>query len=282
MSKNWLITGVSGGLGRALAETVAQAGHTVVGTVRRETDRLDFEEAVPGAIGRVLDVTDHAAVATAVESVLARLGRIDVLVNNAGQGFTGAIEETAPDQLRQLMEVNLVAPLAFIQAILPAMRDRASGHIINITSISGFRPWSGTGAYCASKFALEGLGQTLAQEVRPFGIRVTNVMPGGLRTRFNGATGQAAGHIDAYAETAHLAREALNRSDGRQNGDPAQAAQRIFEMTEAPTVPLNLLLGSDAVSMATQRVAEFPEDLGRWGSLSESIDFSKPRPFLRH
>lgn len=282
MADVWLITGVSGGLGRALAQAAHEDGHIVVGTVRNEADRLGFEADIPGATGVCLDVTDHMSANAMVNDVVARFGAIDVLVNNAGQGFTGAVEETGADQLRELMEVNYIAPFNLIKAVLPGMRARGRGHVINVTSISGFKPWSGTAGYCASKFALEGLGQTLAQEVGPLGIRVTNVMPGGLRTRFNGATGRAGGNIEAYAETAHLARKALDRSDGHQSGDPDRAARRIVDMTKSPIVPLNLLLGSDAVSMATQRIGELLADIGRWAPFSESIDFGEPAPFLRH
>ena len=282
MNKVWLISGVSSGLGRALARAALAAGQVVVGTVRSDADRAAFEQELPGAAAVVLDVTDAEAVDLCVAAVERRRGRIDVLVNNAGRGMTGAIEETTLDQVRSLFETNVVGPLAVIKAVLPAMRARRSGHIVNVTSISGFKPWSGTGIYCASKFALEGIGQTLAQEVEPLGIKVTNVQPGGLRTSFQGAAlARADGHIDDYAESAHRARQILDQSHGRQAGDPEKAARAIVQMVDGDVAPLNLLLGADAVGMATSRVAALLQDLGRWAPLSEAIGFDAPQPFLR-
>jgi NAD(P)-dependent dehydrogenase (short-subunit alcohol dehydrogenase family) len=163
--------------------------------------------------------------------------------------------------------------------VLPHMRERRSGHIVNVTSISGFKPWSGTGIYCASKFAMEGLGQTLAAEVAPFGIKVTNVQPGGLRTDFNGRSlGASERLIDDYREGAHFARRALAQSDGKQKGDPVKAAQAVIRAVEAEEPPLNLLLGTDAVMMANQRIAALLLDMGRWGPISETIGFDDPAP----
>jgi len=158
VNKVWLITGTSSGLGRALACAALAAGHTVAGTVRSDADRAAFEQELPGATAAMLDVTDSDAAVVCVAEVERRHGRIDVLVNNAGRGMTGAIEETTLDQIRSLFETNVIGPLAVIKAALPGMRARRSGHIVNVTSISGFKPWSGTGIYCASKFALEGIG----------------------------------------------------------------------------------------------------------------------------
>jgi NAD(P)-dependent dehydrogenase (short-subunit alcohol dehydrogenase family) len=223
-----------------------------------------------------------AGVNASVAEVEKREGGIDFLVNNAGRGMTGAIEETGLDQIRALYEVNVMAPIAFIQAALPRMRARRSGHIINITSISGFKGWAGAGVYGSTKYALEGIGQTLALEVAPFGIKVTNVQPGSLRTAFQGkGLASAQGHVEDYKVTAHNARRILELSHGKQTGDPDRAAEMILRMVEAPKPPLNFLLGTDAVGMATQRVGEILYDLGRWAPLSEAIAYDGPQPFLR-
>lgn len=179
---NWFITGVSTGLGRSLAELLLAQGHIVVGTLRSAEAAQAFAALLPGrAHGLVMDVTDEAAVEAAVAQAEALTGGLDYVVNNAGHGFTGAIEETSLAQARALFEVNVFGPMAVIKAVLPYLRARRRGHIINITPVSGLAAWNGTALYGASKFALECIGRTLAQEVGPLGITVTNVAPGGLR-----------------------------------------------------------------------------------------------------
>lgn len=277
MVKTWLITGVRAGLGKAIAEAAAARGDTVVGTVRSVEDANAFERDVAGARAIVADlVRDDAQVI--VDRALELLGRIDVLVNNAGRGFTAAVEEASQEEIHAVFKLNFFAPVAMIQSVLPHMRERRSGHIVNVTSISGFKPWSGTGIYCASKFAMEGLGQTLAAEVAPLGIKVTNVQPGGLRTDFNGSLGASERLIDDYHEGAHFARRALAAGVGKQKGDPVRAAQAVIRAVEAEEPPLNLLLGADAVMMANQRIAALLLDMGRWGPISETISFDDPAP----
>ncbi|OCC24425.1 hypothetical protein MB02_07560 [Croceicoccus estronivorus] len=277
--RNWLITGVSSGLGRAVAREAALQGRSVVGTVRNRQDAEIFERDVPGARAIVTDLMENDAPGDVVAGALDLLGQVDVLVNNAGRGFTAAVEEASPAEIRDLFELNFMVPVAMIQAVLPHMRRQGDGHVVNVTSISGFKPWSGTGVYCASKFALEGLGQALAQEVEPFGIKVTNVQPGSLRTDFNGRSlGTSRQMIDDYADGAHFARRALARSDGKQPGDPQKAARAILLAVDAGNPPLNLLLGTDAVMMANQRIAALLLDMGRWGGVSETIGFDDPAP----
>jgi NAD(P)-dependent dehydrogenase (short-subunit alcohol dehydrogenase family) len=280
MSKGWFITGVSSGLGRELAMAVIARGDRVVGTLRSLTDLVAFEALGPGlATGVIADVTDEAAIHAAVAKAEDVLGAIDILVNNAGRGLGGAIEETPLAEIRALFESNLFGAIAAIQAALPAMRGRRAGHIVNISSISGFMPWSGTGIYCATKFAMEGMGQTLAQELAPLGIKVTNVQPGGLRTDFTGRSlSRASGEIADYAVSAHNAPRLLAKAHGTENGDPAKAAQAILMMVDVENPPLNLLLGADAVNMATKRISSLLGDLGRWAPISESIGFSAPQP----
>jgi NAD(P)-dependent dehydrogenase (short-subunit alcohol dehydrogenase family) len=261
----WFITGVSSGLGRALAKAVLAAGDLVAGTVRREADRQAFEALSPNATGLIMDVADEAAVQAAVQAAEARMGRIDVLVNNAGYGLIGAVEEASLAEMRRQFEVNVFGPLAVIQAVLPGMRARRCGRILTVTSVSGLAAWGGTGIYCASKFALEGATQALAQEVAEFGILVTNIAPGGLRTDYAGrslVTTQRS--IDDYAGAGHLPRTVLAAQAGRETGDPDKAAQAILKLAAADRPPLHLLLGADAVHYAVQAAGRFQSDLGDW------------------
>jgi NAD(P)-dependent dehydrogenase (short-subunit alcohol dehydrogenase family) len=273
MMKNWIITGISSGLGRALAAAAVRRGDRVLGTVRGEEDGRSLQAGLPGLLYAVADVTDPVGLKAAVQMAEERLGAIDILVNNAGRGFTAAIEEASLDEMRALFEVNVLGAVSAIQAVLPAMRERRSGFIINISSISGLKPWSGIGLYCASKFALEGIGQTLAQELAPFNIRVTNVQPGGLRTDFAGRSlHHAARRIDAYAEGAHAAPRLLAKAHGKEGGDPDKAAAAILALADSPSPPLNLLLGTDALTKARERIETLTGDIDRWASVTRSID----------
>lgn len=273
---NWMITGASSGFGRALAQTALARGDRVVGTMRREADREAFEALAPGrGHGVLLDLTEQGGPDRAVAEAEALLGGgIDRLVNNAGFGMVGAIEETGLDQARALFEVNLFGPVAMLQAVLPGMRARRAGHIVNITSVSGFAPWAGTGLYGASKYAFECIGQTLAQEVAPLGIRVTNVAPGGFRTGFAGkALAEAEKQIADYDATAHLAGPILRGNAGREKGDPARAAAAILQALDAPEPPLHLFLGEDALHYAGDQIAFVARQMEEWKPLSLSTAF---------
>jgi len=273
----WLITGVSSGLGRAIAQAVAARGDFVCGTVRREEDRLAFEQLAPGrAVGFVLDVTDEAALQAAAAAAEAMGGGVDVLVNNAGYGLTGAVEEASLAEIREMFEVNVFGAVAAIQAVLPFMRARRRGHIVNITSVSGLAAWAGTGIYCGSKFALEGIGQALAQEVAGLGIKVTNVAPGGLRTDYaSRSLRRSARIIDDYDGPGHLATQILADHAGQESGDPARAARAILEMVASETPPLHLLLGADAMHYATRAMGTFQVEMGEWATLTLSTAFPK-------
>ena len=275
MARHWLITAASGGLGREIARCVHAAGDLVIGTFRSEDDAYRFETEMPGARALVGDLVERGTPARFVRDALAQLGSLDILVNNAGRGFVAAVEEADEQEIRDIFETNFFSAVAMIQAALPHMRERRSGMIVNVTSISGFKPWSGTGIYCASKFAMEGLGQTLAQEVAGLGIRVMNVQPGALRTRFNGAGSLSASArtIPDYERSAHIARHALARMDGKQAGDPARAAQVILDAINSETQPLNLLLGEDAHGMAQERMAALSRDMAAWSEQGRSIVF---------
>jgi NAD(P)-dependent dehydrogenase (short-subunit alcohol dehydrogenase family) len=274
---NWLITGANGGLGQALTKAALARGDKVAGTVRRPEALAGLEALAPGrAFGFLVDMTDPVSIARAVEGAEAALGGIDVLVNNAGYGLVGAIEESTLEEVRAQFEVNVFGPVAAIQAVLPKFRERRSGHIINITSVSGLAAWAGTGVYCGSKHALEGIGQTLAQEVAPLGIKVTNVEPGGIRTHFGGSSMVIAGRkIADYENTARNAERILGGNSGNEKGDPDKMAAAILRIAGAEDAPLQLLLGADAVHYATQSAARFQEEFGRWAGLSLSVAFDE-------
>lgn len=270
----WLITGIGGGIGRALAREALERGDTVVGTSRRAQDPA-FEALAPGRAHVLeIDLRDEAAVRAAVTRAEELVGGIDRLVNNAGYGLVGAIEEAGMDEIRDLFEINLFGAIRMIQAVLPAMRARRAGHIVNITSVSGLAPWAGTAIYGASKYALECIGQTLAPEVAPFGIKVTNVAPGSFRTGFAAhglqVTRRAVADYDAVA---HFARRSLIAGAGKEKGDPARAADAILAALDSPEPPLHLLLGEDAVHYARDQFAFVESQIAKWEPLSLSTAY---------
>jgi NAD(P)-dependent dehydrogenase (short-subunit alcohol dehydrogenase family) len=272
---HWLITGVSSGLGRALARAALGRGDAVAGTVRRPEDLAAFEALAPGrARGYLADMTDEASVHRAVESAVADLAGLDILVCNAGYGMVGAVEETSLAEARAQFEVNVFGPLAAIQAVLPHFRERRAGHVIAISSVSGVAAWAGTGVYCASKHALEAITQTLAQEVAPLGIKVTNIEPGGIRSDFAGRSMVvAARRIDDYDGPGHDAERILKGHAGHEQGDPDRMAQAILKIAGAEAPPLQLLLGADAIHYATQAISGFQAEIGRWAPLSLSTAY---------
>ena len=276
-AKVWIITGASRGLGRELARAVLARGDTAVGTSRN--GRIDLgPDAGPGTLDPVaLDVTDPAQVQAVVEGVRERHGRIDVLVNNAGSGLLGPVEEATEAEAAETFEVNFFGPLRLIRAALPILRAQRSGHIVNLSSIAGIAPGAGSGLYAASKFALEGLSQSLAQEVAPLGIRVTVVEPGAFRTDF--LSGQSIRYseasLDDYRATAGKMVDYLRDLDGKQAGDPVRGAQAIIEAVLDPEPPRQLLLGSDALARAQAQHQRFGAEMARWESLTRSTDFPK-------
>ena len=273
-SRTWLITGVSSGLGRALALEALGRGERVWGTVRNDAARDAFLAlGAPETVGASLaEMSDPATVKAAVAEAEAGFGDIAILVNNAGYGVMGAVEEVSLAEAQAQFAVNLFGPLAAIQAALPQMRARGSGHIVNITSVSGLATWAGTGVYCASKFALEGLGMTLAEEVAPLGIHVTNVAPGGLRTDYAGRSlARATQVIEAYAATAHLSERIVADHFGEEPNDPAEAARAILAAVDADPPPRHLLLGADALRYASRHMAALQTDMGDWAAVSTSV-----------
>jgi NAD(P)-dependent dehydrogenase (short-subunit alcohol dehydrogenase family) len=273
MTKTWMITGVSGGLGREIALAAMARGDVVIGTVRKPEAAVAFQAL--GGHALILDVTDEAAVKTAVAEAESVTGAIDVLVNNAGYGLVGAVEEASLDEVRDQFETNVFGPLAVLKAALPAMRARRTGRIINITSVSGLAVWAGTGVYCASKWALEGLTQTLAQEVAELGIKVVNVAPGGLRTDFaSGSQAIVATKLPDYEGLARDAERIMADHAGHEPGDPAKAAQAILAIADAEDPPMHLLLGEDALKYAGYAAQGLAADIDAWRDLSLSINFN--------
>ncbi|HWA45441.1 MAG TPA: oxidoreductase [Hypericibacter adhaerens] len=271
----FLITGVSSGLGRALAEAALAAGHRVAGTLRDEAARAAFDSLAPGrSLGLRLDVTDNDAIAPAVAAVEATLGPIDVLVNNAGYGHEGILEESSLADLRRQFEVNVFAPVAMIQAVLPSMRRRRSGHIVNITSMGGLITFPGIGFYNGSKFALEGLSESLGKEVKDLGIRVTAVEPGQFRTDWAGRSMvRAERKIADYDAVFEPLRSHRREVSGRQIGDPAKAAQAILTLVKSDNPPAHLPLGPDALKLIREKLDYLQGEIAAWEKLTLSTSF---------
>jgi NAD(P)-dependent dehydrogenase (short-subunit alcohol dehydrogenase family) len=270
----WLITGSSTGLGRALAEAVIAAGHNAVVTARDTTKVADLAAAHPDRVlGLALDVTDAQQVAAVVDQAEQRFGGVDVLVNNAGYGYRAAVEEGDEPDVRALFETHVFGAVSLLKAVLPGMRARRSGAIVNVSSIGVQIQPAGSGYYAASKAALEGLSGALRQEVEPLGISVTVVEPGGFRTDFAGRSlTQSTTVIDDYAETAGKRRKDQDTAHGTQPGDPAKAALAIIAAVEADEPPAFLLLGSDALT-TYRRLDEARLDLiAAWESTTTSTD----------
>ncbi|MGY2169445.1 oxidoreductase [Pseudomonas gingeri] len=273
--KTWFITGVSSGFGKALAEALLAAGHRVVGTLRNEAARLAFENSRPGlSFGQLLDVTDTAVVPAVVADIEARIGAIDVLVNNAGYGHEGPVEESPLEDLRQQFEVNVFGAVAVIKAVLPFMRERRRGHILNVTSMGGITTFPGLGYYHGSKFALEGISEALGKEVRPFGIFVTAIEPGAFRTDWAGRSMvRAERSIADYDASFDALRETRRQRSGNQVGDPAKAALAMMAVVESAEPPVHLLLGQDAVQFVSAKLEAHLAEIKQWEALSLSTHF---------
>jgi NAD(P)-dependent dehydrogenase (short-subunit alcohol dehydrogenase family) len=264
MNKVWLITGASSGFGRAITEAVVAADDTVIATARNAAVLADIAAAHPGQVEALtLDVTNPAAIESAVQDVLARHGRIDVLVNNAGRGHVGAAEETSDAELRALFDVHVFGPAALMRAVLPQMRARRSGAVVQMSSMGGQLSFAGFSAYSGTKFALEGMSEALADEVRPLGIKVLIVEPGAFRTGFFAAASES-GQIADYSATVGRTRRMVQDSDGLQPGDPAKAAAAIIAAINAPETPLRLPLGDDAVDAISGHLDGVRAELSAW------------------
>lgn len=269
VAKTILITGVSSGLGRAMAQAALERGHTVVGTLRDEEQRRSFEQLAPGrAIGRLLEVTDSAAVQALVASIETEVGSVDVLINNAGYGLRGFVEELNLDDLRKQFEVNVFAAVALMQAVLPKMRERGRGHILNIASMGSFVTFPGLGAYHGSKFALLGLGDTLAKEVTPLGIHVTSVLPGIFRSDWGGRSQAHTEH--SIADYDGVLKNVEEASANLNWGDPAELGRVVVEAIEMHTPPQHLLVGPTAIYLIREHLDELSGEITRWEELSQA------------
>jgi NAD(P)-dependent dehydrogenase (short-subunit alcohol dehydrogenase family) len=272
-SKILLITGVSSGFGLALAKEALAVGHTVVGTVRSAQAKRDFESLSAAAFARVLDVTDFDAIEGVVSEIEAAVGPIDVLVNNAGYGHEGVMEESPLSEMRRQFDVNVFGAVAMMKAVLPFMRERRRGHILNMTSMGGHVTMPGIAYYCGSKFALVGISETLGKEVRPFGIAVTAVAPGSFRTDWAGRsmtrTPRSIADYDAIFDPVRKARE---EKSGRQLGDPQKAALAMLATIDADNPPAHLLLGSDALGLVRGKLSSLGDEIRAWETVTVSTD----------
>jgi NAD(P)-dependent dehydrogenase (short-subunit alcohol dehydrogenase family) len=275
-AKTFFITGASSGFGRALADAALADGHRVVGTLRNQVALETFNALhAERAIGKLLDVTEATAIERVVAEVEAQVGPIDVLVNNAGYGHEGILEESTLDELRQQFEVNVFGAVAMIQAVLPYMRQRRRGHIINVTSMGGIITMPGLSLYHGSKFALEGISESLAKEVKGLGIAVTAVEPGAFRTDWAGRSMvRAERTIADYDTVFDPIRERRRNINGNQPGDPAKAAQAMLKLVASDNPPMHLPLGNDAVQMIRDKLVSLESEIAAWEAISRGTDFS--------
>jgi len=267
----WLITGCSAGFGREIALAALAAGDRVLATARRPEALGELRERGGDRVRTAaLDVTDAGQVDAAVKTALEEFGRIDVVVNNAGNGSVGAVEELTLEELRALMEVMFFGAVAVTKAVLPHLRAQGSGAVVQISSMGGQLSMPGFGAYSAAKYALEGLSEALAEEVKPFGVRVLIVEPGAFRTEFGGGRMQRSRTIDAYAVSTSGTRDAVESMDGTQPGDPAKAAAAIVRAVGSADAPLHLALGADAVAAIRAQHEALAADLAAWEEVSRA------------
>lgn len=271
----WMITGCSSGLGRALAERVVAGGYRLVATAR---DEASLDDLVASATDRVLavplDVTVPEQIDAAVAAAGRRFGGIDVVVNNAGYGYTAAIEEGEDADIRALFETNVFGLVNVTRAALPAMRARRAGYVVNLSSVGGLVTFPAYGYYHMTKFAVEGFSETLHAELEPFGIGVMVVEPGAFRTKFRGGSlKQSAVRLDAYADTVGKARDRIIAADGTQENDPVRGADAIVTALEAEHPPLHLVLGGDALDLIRAKIDALRSELDAWEHVARATKF---------
>ena len=277
MKNVWFITGCSTGFGRALALELLAAGYPTVVTARNTKDIQDIVELYPNlALSVSLDVTDVDQINAAVKIAIEKFGRIDVLVNNAGIGYFGAIEESEEKEVRTMFEINVFGLAKMTQAVLPYMRKYKKGHILNIASIGGLRSFPGVGFYNATKYAIDGLSESLAKEVAPLGIKVTIIAPSGFRTDWAGRSAKNTQvKIEDYQTTAWKNMGDIRGYSGNQPGDPVRAAKAMIQVTETENPPMRLLLGAAALKGARIKLDELKNDFDTWAAITEGADFPK-------
>ena len=277
MKKVWLITGCSTGFGRALAIEVLAQGYSAAVASRNINDVEDIVSRYPEtALAVSLDVTSGAEITAAVEKTIAHFAQIDVLVNNAGIGYFGAIEESEEAEVRRMFEINVFGLAKMIQEVLPHMRKRRIGHILNIASIGGLRSFPGVGFYNATKYAVDGLSESLSKELAPLGIKVTIIAPSGFRTDWAGRSAKDSNiRIADYATTAEKNKGDIRAYSGNQPGDPVRAAKAMIAVTESANPPLRLLLGAAALKGARLKLEELKHDFDTWAEVTVGADFPK-------
>jgi len=277
MKKVWFITGCSTGFGRALANEVLAHGYNAVVTARNTADIEDIASHYPNtALVLPLDVTSTSDIEKAVTKAIQHFGQIDVLVNNAGIGYFAAVEESEDAEVRKMFEINVFGLANVSKEVLPYMRQRRSGHILNIASIGGLRSFPGVGFYNATKYAVDGLSEALYKEVAPLGIKVTIVAPSGFRTDWAGRSANNSSiQIADYATTAHKNINDIRGYSGKQPGDPVKAAKAMIQVVESENPPLRLLLGAAALRGAKAKLAELQHDFETWATVTEGADFPK-------
>jgi len=272
-TRTWLITGCSTGIGRALAERLLAKGERVFATARNPEQLRDLVVGHDNAHALKLDVDVAADIKAAVAAV-ERAGRLDVLVNNAGYGYLTAIEEADEQGYRAQFETNMFGLIAMTKAVLPAMRERGSGHIINVASVGGFIGNPGSGFYAATKFGVVGFSESLSKEVGPLGVKVTVIEPGPFRTDWAGRSLQTSAHpIAAYEQTVHARLKQLVAVNGRQVGDPKRAAEAIITVVDSAEPPLNLVLGAPGLKLAREKLKALAAEFDKWEALTLSADY---------
>jgi len=273
--KNWFITGVSTGFGASLADLLLQKGDKVAATFRHQNQADEFtKRAGDQGIGLVCDVTDEEQVKQAIKDAIESLDHLDVVVNNAGYGSLGSIEEIDAAEVHRQFDVNVFGPLHVLRAVLPHLRNQKSGHVLNITSIGGLKTFPGVGIYNASKFALEAIGESLAQQVKPLGIKVTNIEPSGFRTEWAGSSATYVDTaIDDYRSTVGENLKGIQGYSGKQPGDPDRAAQIMYDLVRQENPPLHLPIGKAAVKGARDKFTELVQELEKVADLGDSADF---------
>lgn len=271
----WLITGASRGIGAVIAEAALADGNAVIAAGRNVDAIAKRLGQSPALLPVALDVTDESQAKAAVVAGLARFGRIDVLVNNAGFGLLGAVEESSDADVRRMYDTNVFGLLNVTRAVLPTLRAQRAGHVINLSSLGGYRSGAGFGAYCSTKFAVEGLTEALHAELTPLGIHATVVEPGYFRTDFLDATSLtvAGTIIDDYDATSGNVRRIASGLNHQQPGDPVKLAAAMITLVDAPAPPLRLPLGTDALRVIAEKNAYVAAETQAWKTLAQSTDF---------
>ncbi|MTW10408.1 SDR family NAD(P)-dependent oxidoreductase [Pseudoduganella eburnea] len=277
-NKVWFITGASRGFGLLIARDALARGDAVVAAARNPQSIVDALGGHPKLQPVQLDVTSEAAAVAAVQAAVERFGRIDVLVNNAGYGILGAVEEASADEVRRNYETNVFGLLHVTRAVLPVMRKQHSGHVMNISSVGGYSAYQGWGIYSSTKFAVEGLSEAMALELAPLGVHVTVVEPGFFRTDFLDASSlsETAARIDDYQETVGAMRTFAAGVNHQQPGDPAQLSKALLQLADSARPPLRLHLGSDTVARVREKNRFVEQEMAAWLELSLSTDFDQP------